>query len=184
MASEPVLNLNLCPFQTSTEGTSSFLTFSSLLLNWKRAAYTTATKIIFKFTLTARQLTWALHLSLWCHLATLTKRFVFLTNGNQWLLKFTSFLLLLLKLGAYSSPTSWVISCDSKPALAVINYRPIRSRVAWLVSEIARELYAAIINKHSVALRRTQGHVDIVGNENADKLATAAHRDGNLELQP
>ncbi|KAM7284207.1 uncharacterized protein ISCGN_001304 [Ixodes scapularis] len=83
-----------------------------------------------------------------------------------------------------STANSWVICTDSKPALQSINTLNTRNENMALVYRICEELGEAIRIGHTVHLQWVPGHSGILGNTQADQLATDAYTSNNVQLTP
>ncbi|XP_040079323.1 uncharacterized protein LOC120850757 [Ixodes scapularis] len=83
-----------------------------------------------------------------------------------------------------STANSWVICTDSKPALQSINTLNTRNENMALVYRICEELGEAIRIGHTVHLQWVPAHSGILGNTQADQLATDAYTSNNVQLTP
>ncbi|XP_040067805.2 uncharacterized protein LOC115318152 [Ixodes scapularis] len=83
-----------------------------------------------------------------------------------------------------STANFWVICTDSKPALQSINTLNTRNENMALVYRICEELGEATRVGHTVHLHWVPGHSGILGNTQADQVATDAYTSNNVQLTP
>lgn len=81
-----------------------------------------------------------------------------------------------LQYASQMEPRSWVLYVDSKPALHCIEGMGLRGSLAPLVTDVLIQAHRLSISGHVISLQWVPGHCGLAGNEEADRIAAAAHQ--------